>query len=292
METFIRLGLKEIASIVGTLGLNTNIEHLGPNDININGKTFNYEKDGNNLIVKDDNQTLLIVSINAGKEESKDFMGRKITSLSHEVSINYFLEDGSFINFYNNIPLYEGYEAFENVQRHDLLSNLKTTYCDNNGKELAYFDLGVSRIRLTENNHQYGFFDDGVTYSNKMLTLEGDKLISLAGSKAPSLEEAKSFNKSEEEEKIRKFLRDSKDLHPFTKKVLNEAIDNLSFKEGYSKEIIDCYSKDMKDVRKAIAIRNQLIKGIENFPLSIEAFQEIDTDFRNKTQNIKQRALV
>ena len=293
MEIFTKLGLKEVASIIGTMGKNTDKDVISENDIFVDGKKYSYYKMGNELIICDDEGIKNKIKINYSKTQGKDYRNNDITYLNHEVSIDYILENGDFINIYNNIGLDEGYETFENVNRHDLINGVRTKYCDSKGKELASFTLELGKICLKDNNKVYEFTDTGILSGNRVISLDGERLISISGFDAPTKEEAESFNINKEKEIIRDFLKTNPNIHSFTKEILEDSIGKLDRKERYAKDIINYYNDDLKEIKKAINIREKLINYFENDNDFSKVLDTIDKDFKQKTKNkLKVKALI
>ena len=283
MELFIDLGLKEIASIIGRMGLTTDINELH-GEVELNGIKYNYEKHGNEFKVTDSLGHQTNIKINYSEEETKDDYNRTIRYLRHDVSMDYLLKNGDYINLSNNIGLDSGYESFENVHRHDIISGVRTKYCDKDGKEVASFGLGLDRICLKDKNKLYEFNEDGIKCGNRIITLDGNTLVSISGSEIPNLDVINSFNLEKEQDKLRKIAEES-DLHPFTKEILDDSIRKLDRKERFVKDIVDYYNTDIKDVRNAIEIRNIIINGIESSLISKEGMELVEEDFYKQTMN-------
>ena len=283
MELFIDLGLKEIASIIGRMGLTTDINELH-GEVELNGIKYNYEKHGNEFKVTDSLGHQTNIKINYSEEETKDDYNRTIRYLRHDVSMDYLLKNGDYINLSNNIGLDSGYESFENVHRHDIISGVRTKYCDKDGKEVASFGLGLDRICLKDKNKLYEFNEDGIKCGNRIITLDGNTLVSISGSEIPNLDVINSFNLEKEQDKLRKIAEES-DLHPFTKEILDDSIRKLDRKERFVKDIVDYYNTDIKDVRNAIEIRNRIINGIESSLISKEGMELVEEDFYKQTMN-------
>ena len=287
METFVKLGLKEIASIIGLLGKNTDLNELSVNDINVDGKKYSYYKLGNALVINDENKKEVRIKVKHTQEKTKDYKNMDVIYDNHEVFIDYQLENGDIISLKNQIPLDGGYEAFENVQRHDLLHGLSLKYVDRTGKKLASFSVGVDKVCLGEDKKIYEFNDNGIVCGNRLLTIDGDKLLSISGSEVPSKEEVDSFDINEQKEIINEFLENAKGLHPFTRETLEDACRKLDRKERYAKDIKEFYSKDIKETREAIEVRQRIIDAIENGLIDYEVLEVIDNNFRNKTNKNK-----
>ena len=288
MELYIDLGLKEIASIINRMGLTTDTNLSG--EVELNGKKYFYEKVGNKFTVTDSDNKQTRISINYSSVNGKDAYNRDVTYDKHEVSIDYLLENGEIINLSNIIPLDSGYESFENVHRHDLISGLRTKYCDVDGKEIASFNLGLNEICLKDNNIKYIFDEEGIKYNNVVLSLDGNTLVSISGEEIPSKELISSFKLKDEQDKIDRIIVDNKDLHPFTKEELENTLRKLDRRERFVKKVEGFYNEDIKNIRKVIDIRNRIINGIENSILPKDGLEEVENDFyKNTMNNVKRK---
>ena len=171
MELFKDLGLKEICGIIGTLGKNTSIQNI-QNVIEVDGKKFYYEKDGNLLTIYGPDRSSCSIYINyfIGEQKRDD---RKAIFIKHHVDIKQKSKEGNIIRMKNDFSLNPGYESFENIERHDLMKGLDLQYNDE-----ADFNLGLSRIDLKRNNQRYEFTSIGIKYGKKELLIDGDDIIS------------------------------------------------------------------------------------------------------------------
>lgn len=288
MELFTDLGLKEIASIISRMGVTTDVNISG--EVELNGKKYSYEKIGNQFVVTDSDNKQTKININYSSIVGKDAHNRDVTYVKHEVSVEYLLENGEIINISNNIPLDPGYESFENVHRHDLLSGIRTKYCDVDGKEIASFSIGLNEICLKENNIKYIFDEDGIKYNNVVLSLDGDTLVSISGEEIPSKELISSFKLKDEQDKIDRIITENKDLHPFTKEELENTLRKLDRRDRFVKKVEGFYNEDIKNIRKVIDIRNRIIKGVKESILSKDGLEEVENDFyKNTTNNVKRK---
>ena len=276
---FVRLGLKEVADVIKTLGISSDIMYLHGN-IDVNGKLYIYEKKGNQLTITGEDGKSVTIGINYSEEKAKDYQNRDVLYLKHEVSIDYKLEDGHHITFYRDIPLERGYESFENVNRHDLLSGVKTGYVGKDGEE-ASFSVGLNKVCFNGSKKVYEFTSDGIICGNRLITVDGGQLVSISGEVTPGLDEAKSFDLIKERAKIENFLKSGVQLHPFTREMLKDAYRKLDRKDRYAKDIIHYYDEEIGEVRKALEVRNNIISGIDTAidPAAIDkaasAFREI-----------------
>ena len=284
MELFVDLGLKEIASIVGKMGLTTELDEMHVDGLELNGVKYSYDKNGNEMTITDSLGNITKVRINYEEEHTKDAFNRDITYLKHEVGIDYVLPSGEIIRLENSIPLDKGYEAFENVHRHDLLKDLRTKYLDKEGKEIASFSLDLDEICLKENNVKYIFDKDGIKYNNVVLSVDGDTLVSLSGNPIPSKDLVLSYNLGEEKEKINRIIKENKDLHPFTIEELEDTSRKMERRDRFVKRIIEFYDEDTKHVRDAIKVRQNLIDNLSKNVLDKDGLDLVSSNFYYKTR--------
>ena len=289
MEAFEKLGLKEVAGLIGILGKNHDIDKIDKTEIIINDRKYYYSKNGDSLLIESEDGKALEVSVKSTETEGVDYQNRKVVYQKHEVDARYYLKENETIRIHNEIPLYGDYEAFENVQRHDLMRGLSYKYSDRYGKDIATFQSDVDRICLNGDNTIYEFTDNGITFGNKLVTLDGNNLLSISGEEAPSIHDIYSFDLEKERTKVGKILEDNQNLHPFTRELIEEAYRKLDRKERYAKNIESFYLKDIKNVRKAISIRNYLMHSIENELIPNEDLNLIEQRIR---KDLLQKKLV
>ena len=276
MENFIKLGLQEITSIMGTLGRTTDIDSLRKEYV-VDGITYTCNKDGNNLVIASSDGRVMSIGIRAYTHIDNKDPNRTIKYAHHEANIDYYLSNGEKINLYNDFGLPEGYEQYENIARHDLMRGIVNTYVDGNGRKLATFDLDANTITLT-NHKKFEFTPEGIKYENKLLSLDGRELVLIGNEKASSREEAERFDLDEEKKMIDSFI-EGYDLHAYSKEVLRDATVSLERKNSYAKEITRFYNEDLKDVRKAINIRTKINRAFDNDIVTHEALYPISIQF-------------
>ena len=119
MELFNALSLKEVANIVNSLGASVDISSI-KGCINTGDKLITYIKEGNELTAYSSEGMMTTVKIDYSCHEQ-----RNTKYLSHPVTIEYYLKDGAVIRLSNDLSLPEGLEAFEYVQRHDLIHRME-----------------------------------------------------------------------------------------------------------------------------------------------------------------------
>lgn len=280
MELFIDLGLKEIASIIQTLGEATNLDDFIDN-INTDKSDIRIIKDGNSIIINSLDGRNMSISIDYSEEETALYY-KKATFINHKVNIIYYLDDGSQIELSNNIPLERGYKGFTNVQRHDLMKGLKCKYISNDGQESS-FTLDLNKICLKDTNKVYEFTDEGITCGNKVVSLDGNDLLTVSGAEVPEIKTLTSFDVEEEKEKIEKIIKTTEELHSFTIEALKDAERLLDRRERYVKELFDFYNKgDFSAVRKAIDVRNKIMDAVNYEIIKPNELEAINNKLREK----------
>ncbi len=290
MELFIKLGLKEIASIIQTLGETHDVSDFS-DVFEINGKQYHIMKEKDELIITTQDGRNMCIGINYNERKGKDFQNRDVTFTKHEAEIDYYLDDGSSINLKNQLPLSRGYEGFTSVQRHDLLSGLVCKYYNQNGEPVSSFTIGLNKLCLNGSKKVYEFTDEGILCGNKLVSLEGDKLLSISGSEVPELSLMESFDIEQEKEKISRFAESDESLHPFTKEALQDATRLLDRKNRRVKEVCRFYDEELKELRTAIAIRHNINSLIDEDVIRPDELEEINSMLRQKLLTNKKLSL-
>ena len=224
MELFIDLGLKEICGIVGLLGRNTDVENI-QDVIEVNGKKYLIEKNGNTATITGPDNHKCTISVNYTEQEQIDHYNRRVIYINHFIDTEFLSPEGNSIKLHNNISLDRGYESFENVQRHDLMDGLRLSYNDQTD-----FNLGLTRFHLRKNKKVYNFTDNGVSFGFKELVIDNGSIKAtpeLSIEELVSIKEALSYRKEimdevkentitpevldETEKRFRRILRERKE---------------------------------------------------------------------------------
>lgn len=280
MELFIDLGLKEIASIIQILGESTDLEDF-IETVNVNGNDIRIIKDDNSVIINSLDGRNMSISIDYSEEETALYY-KKATFINHKVNIIYYLDDGSQIELSNNIPLERGYKGFTNVQRHDLMKGLKCKYISNDGKE-ASFTLDLNKICLKDNNKVYEFTDKGIVCGNKVVSLDGNDLLTVSGTEVPEIKTLTSFDVEKEKEKIENIINTTEELHSFTIDALKDAERLLDRRERYVKDLFDFYNRgDLLAVRNAIDTRDRIMDAVDNEIIKPNELESVSNSLRSK----------
>lgn len=243
----------------------------------------NYSKNGNSMTITTNDGRKMCIAIDASTKIGKDSRNNVVRYVTHDVFMDYSIRDGSSLVLSNSLALPEGYDGFEGVQRHDLKDGLRTKFVDKDGKEEATFNLDLTKVCLIKNNRVYEFTKDGILYGNKLISLDGDKLLAISGFDTPSLETAKSYNSEEEKAKVRKVIEEG-NFHPFTVNALEGTIRELDKQKRYASGIIDFYENDLGDIRKVIAIRSKIMDSLEKGFIGEKELSLVDKDFSKKTR--------
>ena len=276
MENFVKLGLQEICGIMGTLGRTTEVESLRK-EYEVDGITYTCNKEGNTLVIASSDGRVMSIGINAYTEVDDKDPNRIIKYCHHKANIDYYLSNGEKISLSNDLGLYEGYDQYENVERHHLMDGLEKKYIDKNGKEIATFDLEGKSVTLA-NHKKYEFLDNGIKFGDYLLSLDGKELLLIRDKKASTREEAERFD-LEEERKMIDSVIEGYDLHEYSKEALRSASINLELKDSYAKEITRFYNEELKDVRKAINIRTKVLRAFDEDAITHEALYPISFQF-------------
>ena len=166
-----RLGLKEVADIIKTLGICTEIPDMH-GMLKVNKELYIYVKRGNTLTITCEDGKSLSVAVDCSVKECTDIHGRSYELPVHEVYFEYGLSNGELLSFNKELHLDGLYEGFENVNRHDLLTDTNTSYVDAKGDTLASFTTELTNITLKNSKKTYIFALGG--RSEPIATIEGD----------------------------------------------------------------------------------------------------------------------
>ena len=156
MEVFMKLGLKEVANIIKTLGVSTEIPYMH-GGMYVNGKLHIYEKKGNTLTIKTEEGKSVSVAVDCSVEEHTDKHGNHYELPKHQVYFEYGLSNGQLLAFSKVLPLDGYYEGFEDVNRHDLLTGTTTSYVDQDGRDVASFSTELTNIQLAKSENTFVF---------------------------------------------------------------------------------------------------------------------------------------
>ena len=182
MEVFTKLGLKEVASVIKTLGICTDIPYMHGSAY-IDGKLHIYEKKGNSLTIFSEDGKNVSVAVDYRVVEKTDKNGEIHKVPQHQVYFEYGLANGQLLAFSKELVLDGGYEGFEDVNRHDLLTGTNTSYVDKDGNNVASFSTELTNIQLanSENTFVFGLHgsEDPIAVSTKECerSLDGRKVL-------------------------------------------------------------------------------------------------------------------
>ena len=280
-EMFIKLGLKEISDTFGIIGVANEIDRAS-GVVDLGNQMIDYGKHGNKLIIATSDGRRIDANVVISKRKEKDNRNNDVERFYHEVSADYYLKKGDKIRIYNEFVLDGGYESFENIQRHDLMKGLRTSYIDKDGKEVATFNIGLDKVCLKDNNLIYEFTNDGIKYKNKLVSLDGNGLLTVNGNPVPSKEDLESFDYNKEYDKLFELINNNEGLHKFTAEALLEAPRKLSARNREIKNYKDYYSNEIDNVREAISLRNRMIEGMEKEIIKPEELELVNRDARKE----------
>lgn len=156
MEVFMKLGLKEVANVIKTLGVSTEIPYMHGN-VDVDGKLHIYEKKGNRLTITSEEGKYVGVEVDCQVVERRDIHGNSFELPQHKVYFEYGLANGQLLAFSKELVLDGLYEGFEDVNRHDLLTGTDTRYVDRDGNDVASFSTELTNIQLPNSENTYIF---------------------------------------------------------------------------------------------------------------------------------------
>ena len=280
---FEKIGLKEIASLISVMG-----ESFGTGvysgEVEVDGKKYTYDKEDDLMVIKCDDGRKMSIKLNSTTERVRDNLNREVVYCNHDVNVDYYKEDGSRINLYTKLALNEGYEGFEGVQRHDLLRGLEVNRINSCGKKEASFDLELNKVSFGEDYNKYVFTPTGIEHGNNFISLDGEELVLMYGSKIPSKELIDSFDAKKEKAKV-ELLANEMGLHDFTTSIVKKTLDQIDTKDNYISSIRKFYKEETKDVRKAIKLREEAQKDMDKYTFGPEPLEKMSTIIRQEYLN-------
>ena len=287
---FEKIGLKEIAAIVSVMGESYG---TGPiiGEVEVDGKIYSYDKEDDITVVTCSDGRKMSIKINSTTERERDSFNREIVYCNHDVNVDYYKEDGSRINLYNKLSLNEGYEGFEGVQRHDLLAGLAVNRINACGKKEASLNIDLSKVTMGDDYNKYVFTEKGIEHGNNLISLDGEELKMIFGSKIPDKALIDSFDAEKEKAKVEK-LAFEMGLHDFTSSIIKKTLDQIDTRNSYIQSIRKFYKEEIKDVRKAIKLREETSKDMDKYTIEAEPLEKIATNIRDEyIRNIKLKRL-
>jgi len=292
MELYMKLGLREISSIINTMAkYKVDGIEFANGSFELNGIKYDYLLDDNNLILKSSDGRSMNIIIDADTKEFKDYLNRPIKVVSHEVNINYYLPNGDTINLNNSLGLEEGYRGFDGVQRHDLISGMRNSLVGKDGKVKSSFSINLDTVYLDDEHKKYSFGVDGISYDNKVVSLDGNELLAINANKLDDINEMKTFSGSREKFILSRIIHADRDLHPITKRIIEEEtfkkIDRI---EKEAEEIRSFDADEVKKLRKVISMRNDMMKNFNKNVFVEKELSELEKHFNkeySKQKDIK-----
>ena len=284
MELYIKLGLKEIASLVNTMAKykENGIEYAN-GSFELNGIKYDYLFDDNNLMLKSSDGKSMNIIINADTKEFKDYLNRNIRVVSHEVDINYYLPNGEIINLNNSLGLNEGYRGFDGVQRHDLISGMRNSLIGKDGKVKSSFSINLDTVYLDDEHKKYSFGVDGISYDNKVVSLDGNKLLVINDNKLDEINELSSFNGTKEKFVLSRIIHADRDLHPITKRIIeDETFKKIDRIEKEAEAVRSFDEDEVKKIRKVISMRNDMMKNFDKNVFEEKELGELEKHFNKE----------
>ena len=293
MELSKELGLKEISSIIKTLECTTDIEYMSEDSLECDGVVYGYEKNGNQFLIFDSLGHSIKINLDYREEvKTHPYTQKDVLYAYYDIKADYNLKEGDKFRLAKSIEIYPNEDTFSDLQRNDFLSDIKTSYCDSNEKEVASFNLSLDTICLKDPEAKVEFTSDGIKYDNKVVSMTGDSLLSINGELVPNKDIFDSFNLEEERKKINKIINDNKDLHEFTIEALEETSRKLDGKERYVKKILGFYENDINIIRKAIECRNTIASNIENSIINKNGLELVANHFEMKLKEDDRKRLL
>ena len=287
MKTIDQLGLNEVCYIVNLMGVTELISDYD-GEVEVDGKKYYYRKNGNEMVIRDEDNKMLRVALRYAKEPGKDFYGRDVTFIKHEVTVDYELTTGEYIRLFNNVSLDTGFESFNKVRSEDLRTSPKV-YNSSNDEELGQFSLALDRICVGKSKDIVEFNDKGITCGRKVVSPDGKRLLTISNDPVPTKEEVMSFDIEKEYEKIDELIASSKGLHPFTLEVLEDAKRALTRKARYSDKVKEFYTDGIREVEYAIEFRKAIMEILDHGLIDPKGIVGVANDFYDRRVRLTPR---
>lgn len=291
MELFTKLGIKEIAGIIDTMAkYKMDGTRFTKDSFELDGIKYDYLLDDNNLVVKSSDGRSMNIIINA---ETKEFKYNNYTNakvLTSELNINYYMPTGDVINLYkDNIAVREeGYKGFEGIPRHEIIHGMKTFLIGKDGKAKSRFNLELNEVYLDDEYKTYNFGPDGISFDNRLVTLDGKELLVINNQKIKDLDEMVSFNGAKEKFILSRIIHSDRDLHPYTKRIIeDETFKKIDIKNKEVEDVKKFYDEDARKLRKVIAMRNEMIDNVEKYTYKEKEIEALDKSFRDNYKKDK-----
>ena len=279
MNTISKLGLKEICYIINLMGVSELVNDFD-GEVEVDGKKYYYRKSGNEMVIRDDDCKMVRVGLGYRTVQDKDYYGRDVTYVKHEITIDYQLEDGLYIRLYNNVSLDPGFKSFNKVSSEDLRTSPKVY--NSNDEEIGQFSLNLDRISFGSSKEIVEFNNDGIVCGRKVLSPDGRTLLSISNDPVPTKEEVMSFDIEKEYKNIDELIENSNGLHPFTIEVLEDAKRALTRKARYSDKVKDFYQNGIKDVEYVIEFRKAIMEVLNKGLIDPNGIIAVANDFYDK----------
>jgi len=261
MDIYDKLNLNEIVEIVKLIANTTDINEF-EKKLYIGDIDYDIIKYDNTIIISSSEGKKLEVSLES-KKVKKIIQNRDITYLNNYVNVKYKLNDNEKLNLISKISLDDNFDVFKYIERDNLYENYLFNYL-NDDVVKACMSIDLSTIRL-DKYKVYDFYGDSVIEGNKEISLNNDKLIKLSGRNIPNMDVINSFDLNNEKQKLNDFL-EKKDIHPFTKELVEEIDKLLDIKQKFVEDVKNFYKYDIKEFEKVKLINKSITSGInKNF---------------------------
>ena len=282
MELFVKLGLKEVAGIVSTMAeCKENGVEFSKGSFSNRGTKYEYLLDDNNLIIRSSDGRSMNIIINAEEKEFVDYRNRKTRVLNHEVNLFYYMPDGKIINLNKEVGLQEGYKGFYGIPRDEIYHGAKVFLLNKDGEIDARYSVSLDTVYLDDKHKKYEFGKDGISYGNKTVSLDGDELLVMNNRKVENVNELMSYDGSKEKFVLARLMHSDRDVHPITKKIIEEdTFKKIDAKHAEIEEIKEFYDKGIYEVRNAIGLRNSMMNYVEKYTFGEDELGLLEAKFR------------
>jgi hypothetical protein len=259
-DTYEILTLNEVVRMIHLLGEYEDVCHVKL-DYNYNGNEYIAYKVDNSFILESSNGKKFIINVNADKEvvEKSD---RTEIYLSHTVDVGYMLKPNSSLRLTSQIGLDEGIKSFTNVYRHNLFDDYTLAYYDENDELSGKVSTTFDDVQLKDSYNKYHFNEDSIETTNKVISRDGNELVKYFDKPVPSMDVVNSFDAD--------MLRKKAELvgieglfSPIDDSTVKAIKNNIEVQKVYFDGIKDFYNNEVKEIKRAIEVRDKVLEGTE-----------------------------
>lgn len=268
------LNLNSVTEIVKLLGVTTDVAQAS-RSFTYNGVKYDVVKSGNSLTIKSSEGKELSVIIDNTKTKSDEKRnGLDVYYDKHTVDVSYALDNDEYFNLLSTIALDEGYEAFANIERHNLHESkcYEFSFVSGQNEKIAELSPTLDSVKLEGKAHKYVFGKSTIKTDDMVIDRDNFRLSILEEKPVPSMQTILSFNPDHDMSRIKNYVK-NKNFHTVSKEII-ESIDSLyADKVRFFGRVKAYYNNEVMDVKAADSILKRAKAGVKKLLTT----DEIDT---------------